>query len=591
MAWDADRLSRQLELGEDSRVEFKEVRFENNRVREPRPQRIADELASFGNTIGGVLIFSVTDAGDVRPVSRAQMDSLEALVGNVCAESIHPPLAFVTQRVDLPGKHPVLVVEVAQSPLAHRSPGGYLSRQGSSTRQLSPDALQRLFQRRGRAGLYGPDGRIVTGTGPNTLKPELVDRFMSSRVAQSTDAELVKLGMAREDESGALRATVAGILLCAEYPNRHIPGAVIEALRYRGTAQGRAEQLDAKTIAGPLDRQIADAARFVRLNTWTAARKAPGRVDIPQFSPRAVFEAIVNAVVHRDYTLASARIRLFVFDDRLELYSPGALPNTLSIDAMRVRQVTRNETLASLLRLLATGGIHGAGDRQYFLEQRGEGVPIIFEETHDLTGDYPSFDLIDDAELRLMVPAARPPARGIRGEIGVSAEGQPLAGATVLAIYPNKTWMQEQTDSFGRVDFDFHSALPITVFCSAPGRRGRVERNWRPPEALSLDLQALPAGGSIMFPEGGGHVPGLSGRLCPILDNLDRMYLYADNVAVDGGRPQPVDFKLNSPLRLTDIDGAERIVRFVDMIGKSALLEYEVPAKIRCDTATDDGAG
>ena len=80
-----------------------------------------------------------------------------------------------------------------------------------------------------------------------------------------------------------------------------------------------------------------------------------------------------------------------------------------------------------------------------------------------------------------------------------------------------------------------------------------------------------------MFAEGVGHLPNLTGRLNPILDDLDRMYLYAANVAIDEGKQQPVRFKLNQPLRLTDVNGVEWIVRFVEMIGTSVLLEYEFP--------------
>ena len=69
----------------------------------------------------------------------------------------------------------------------------------------------------------------------------------------------------------------------------------------------------------------------------------------------------------------------------------------------------------------------------------------------------------------------------------------------------------------------------------------------------------------------------MTGRLNPILDSRDRMYLYATNIAIDGGKQQPVHFKLNQPLLLTDGEGVERIVRFIDMIGKSTLLEYESP--------------
>ena len=576
MPWNSDSLLQQLELGEDSRVEFKEAVFAGNRVREPHRDSIADELAAFGNTIGGTLFFSVSDVGEVQSMNRQQMDALETFVSEICTDSIRPPLAFVTQRVAL-AVGPVLVVEVSQSALVHRSPGGYLARQGSSKRELSSEALHRLFQQRGRSGLVGPDEAIVAGTGPNTLDATLVDRFLSSRATEPATVQLTKLGLVREDDSGVTRATVAGVLLCTERPNTYVRGAVIEAVRYRGTVLGRASQHDAASITGPLDRQIRDAVNFVRLNTQVAARKAPGRVETPQFSPRAVFEAIVNAVVHRDYSIANGKIRLFIFDDRLELYSPGALPNTLPIEAMRNRQATRNETLASILRMLTVGDIDGAGDRQYFLEQRGEGVPIIYEQTRDLTGRDPQYELLGGTELRLTIPSARPPVADIEGEVSVSAAGRPLAGAHVVALYPNKTWVEGTTDTFGRVAFGFHSELPITVFCAAPGHGGHVGRDWRPSAPLSVQLDPLPTGGSVVFPERTGHLPGLAGRLNPILDNLDRMYLYATNVAIDEGKQQPVHFKLNQPLRLTDVNGVEWIVRFIEMLGNSAVLEYEPP--------------
>ena len=276
--------------------------------------------------------------------------------------------------------------------------------------------------------------------------------------------------------------------------------------------------------------------------------------------------------------MENAKIRLFIFDDRLELYSPGTLPNTLPIEAMRNRQATRNETLASILRRLAMGDIAGAGDRQYFLEQRGERVPIIYEQTRELTGRDPAYELLGGAELRLTIPSAHPPVTGIEGKVLVSAAGQPLAGAQVVALYPNKTWMEGKTDAFGRVGFGFHSELPITVFCAAAGHTAHVERDWHPPEPISVQLEPLPLGGSTVFAEGTGHLPDLTGRLNPILDNLDRMYLYATNVAIDEGKQQTVHFKLKQSLRLTDVNGFEWIVRFVEMIGKSALLEYEPPA-------------
>ena len=575
MLWDSARLLQQIELGEDSLVEFKEVFFTGNRVREPRRDSLADELAAFGNTVGGTVIFSVTDDSQVRPLDRPRMDALETFVREICGDSIRPPLPFVTQRLALPDGSAVLVVQVEQSVLVHKSPNGYFSRQGSSKRELPPEALRRLFQQRGRSGLLGPDEAVVAGTGPNTFDAALVARFLSSRSNEPDVVQLAKLGLVRDDDSGVARATFAGVLLCTARPDEWLRGAVVEAVRYRGTALGRASQHDAASITGPLDQQVRDAVNFVRLNTRVAARKDPGRVEVPQFSPRAVFEAIVNAVAHRDYSIENAKTRLFIFDDRLELYSPGALPNTLPIEAMRTRQATRNEALVSALRTLAVGDVDGAGDRQYFLEARGQGVPIIYEHTRDLTGRDPEYELLGGAELRLTVPSARPPVPGIEGEVAVSAAGAPLPGVHVVALYPNKTCVEAQTDTFGRVGFGFHSDLPITVFSAAPGYRASLVRDWRPPEPLSVELEPLPSGGSAVFTEGTGHLPDLAGRLNPTLDNLDRMYLSATNIAIDQGKPQPVHCKLNQPLRLTDVNGVECIVRFIEMLGRTALVEYE----------------
>ncbi len=575
--WTADALLRQIELGEDSRLELKEASVKGRKVIAPGRNALADELAALGNASGGTLVFSVTDRGQVRELGREEMDALEKLVYEICSDTIKPVLTYNAHRLALSEERAVLLIEVDQSPHVHKSPGGYLTRQGSSTRELSTEALQRLFQRRGRSGLLGPDELPVAETGQGTLDAALYNRFLSSRTLQPTTAELAKLGLLVEDDAGVNRATVAGVLLATERPDRHIPGAVIEAVGYRGNVLGKASQLDATTIVGPVDRQIREAVLFARRNTRVAARKAPGRVEIPQFSPRAVFEAVVNAVVHRDYSLESARTRMFIFDDRLELYSPGALANTLPIEALRTRQTTRNEALASLLRMLRVDDIHGAGDRQYFLELRGEGVPVIYEQTRELTGRDPRYEVIGGSELRVTLPSARPPVEGIEGEVLVSADGRPLAGAQVVVHYPNKTWMQAETDSFGRVRFGFHSDLPITVFCAAAGYAGQAEPGWHPPQPLNVSLEPLPGGGSTVFTEQTGQVPGLAGRLNPILDNLDRTYLYTTNVAVDEGKPQPVSFKLTRPLLLTDVHGSERIVRFLDMFGKSALLEYETP--------------
>ncbi len=118
---------------------------------------------------------------------------------------------------------------------------------------------------------------------------------------------------------------------------------------YSGNEKDAAKQIDAQDYTGPLDQQIIQTMRFAKRYNAVRAKKDIGRIDFPQYSMRAIFEAIVNAVVHRDYLKSSSKIRLFMFDDRIELYSPGALVNTVTVENIRYSQATRNELLARLL--------------------------------------------------------------------------------------------------------------------------------------------------------------------------------------------------------------------------------------------------
>jgi predicted HTH transcriptional regulator len=140
-----------------------------------------------------------------------------------------------------------------------------------------------------------------------------------------------------------------------------------------------------------------------------SAVKREGRRDLPQYDMTAVFEALVNAVAHRDYSIHGAKIRLRMFSDRLELYSPGAIPNTMTVDSLPYRQAARNEAITSLL---AKCGVPDSerdlSGRSAMMDKRGEGVQIILDNSERLSGKRPVFRLVDESELLLTIPAATP---------------------------------------------------------------------------------------------------------------------------------------------------------------------------------------
>ena len=575
MHYRVEEIESRLRSGEDSGWELKQVEFAGDRPQRPTRSDWADEIAAFANAAGGVVFAGVADDGAVIGMSRAQIANLDVLLVEVSTYTIKPPVRIRTHHKELSDGKLVLLAEAPESDSVHESPGGHYIRVGASKRRMAGDERLRLAQRRSQARFLWFDKQPVPGTGFRTLAEALWKPLLSAEGAAEPKVALGKLALLTDDEAGVLRATVAGVLLCTRKPERWLPNACITATRYRG-ADRASGQIDAREITGPLHEQIAGAVAFAARNMQVAARKDPARSDLPQYSEKALFEALVNAVVHRDYAMKGNRIRLSMFDERLEIQSPGALPNNLTVESMALRQSTRNEALTSILARMPVGGILGGGGRHYFMERRGDGVPMIRRETWELCGKYPEYRVVDDAEVLLVIPAAmqeRSPARAI---VSVRSGGRPLPGADLLLLFPNKTWKRATTDEQGEAAVDLHTTLlPMTVFAAAPGHAAHPERDWTPSErALAIDLDALPDGGSVIFPEATGHLPGLKGRLNPIRDTHDRTYLYASNIAINQGEQQPVHFVPGEELRLTDADGAELRVRIAAIVGRPALVEY-----------------
>ena len=167
-------------------------------------------------------------------------------------------------------------------------------------------------------------------------------------------------------------------------------------------------QLDAADITGPLHLQILDTCLFVAKNMKTAAFKDQGRMDWPQYDMTAVFEAVVNAVAHRDYSIYGSKIRLRLFENRLELYSPGGIPNSMGVEHLPHLQSARNEIITSLLAKCSLAAVIPGlvTGRRTMMDKRGEGVPLILDNSRRLSGREPEYRLIGDAELLLTIHAA-----------------------------------------------------------------------------------------------------------------------------------------------------------------------------------------
>lgn len=406
-------LLKQISLGEDSTLELKRIQIDKNKIVGPHRNSMADELAAMANTHTGIILLGVDDkTKTISGIPKNQLDLVETWVRNLCNDLIEPPLNCIIQKINLLDHNNIekfiIRIDVPKSLFVHQSSGGYFYRIGSSKRQMKPDFLARLFQQRSQTRLIRFDEQIVANSKLEDLKPQLWKRFKTI-LSPNDDLEFLNKIKMISSENNHFYPTISGILMASETPESFISNAFIQAVCYRNTQRNAAYQLDAKDITGPLDAQIQEACKFVERNMRIYAIKAPNRIEIPQFSMNAIFEAIVNAVAHRDYSIYGSKIRLHVFSDRVEIFSPGAITNTMTIASLSERQSTRNELLSSLLARCPMNVNAVGSQRSFIMDKRGEGVPIILFESENLSKCKPIYQLIDDSELKLTIFAAKSP--------------------------------------------------------------------------------------------------------------------------------------------------------------------------------------
>lgn len=394
----------QLRAGEDSLAEFKEIRMGQRGVTAPHPEDLAGEIVAFANGDGGVLFLGVADDGTVIGLPPDAVSTVERWVVDVATNNCDPPIRPIVRKMLLTEgaqERLLLLVEIKKSIYVHRTRGGrYYTRVGSSKRDLTAAELARLFQQRGRMFVF--DEQLVPAASEADLDGDLLTAFFGDLAVPREDI-ILNTRVVGIDEEGVRRPSVAGLLAFGRKPHQYLPSAYIEAAVYRGTALDSDELVHSARITGPVATQIDEAVAFVDRFMLRPARKPLGREEYPQYALRAVYEAIVNAVAHRDYSLTGAKIRLFLFADRLELYSPGGLPNTITLENMPYRVFTRNQLLVSFLSRMRSPAFG-----RIYLESRGEGVRRILEESERHSGRRPEYRLLGE-ELLLTIWAKPSP--------------------------------------------------------------------------------------------------------------------------------------------------------------------------------------
>lgn len=357
----SSQLKKQIALGEDSLHQFKvDVRNADS---------LAAEMVAFANSDGGTIFIGVADDGTLPGLSNKDVSRVNQLISNAASQHIRSPLTVQTENVPAADQSRVIIILTVpkgiDKPYFDKNGVIWLKSGADKRRVNSKEELRRLFQ---SVDQFHAD-ELPTKASVDKLDKLRFRDFLRDiyRADFPEDPQhLLQLlqNMNLAADNGMLN--LAGVLLFAEKPEWIKPQFVLKAIRYPGTDIHSNTYLDTEDFAGPLGKIFDDSLAFVMRNLHKIQAghgvNSPGTPEIPA----SVFEELlVNALVHRDY-LVSAPIRLFIFDDRIEIINPGHLPNNLTVDKIRAGNSNiRNPILISYIAkgLLPYKGI-GSGIRR-----------------------------------------------------------------------------------------------------------------------------------------------------------------------------------------------------------------------------------
>lgn len=382
----SDDLRRLISAGPDERVAFAPANA--------GPAKLAETLAALANTHGGALLVGMSAAG--RPTGIADTGEAQLTLRTAGLLASPPLILPLPQTVDIEGKAVCLIEVPPGLPHVYSVDGRYLTRTGAQNRLLSAGELSALLLARGETGF---ESRPVPNAALDDLDPAPVQAFLERLgylLAGAGDITVAQMRTLSEDHewSKALLArgcltqtgsgpvpTYAGVLLFGRQPQRFVRNAQITLVRYAGPQMG--DEFLRHDAVGALPEQIRQAEAFVTANMRRGMRLSGfTRQETAEYPLGVVREAIVNAVAHRDYAVRGDDIRVLMFSDHMEVYSPGRLPGHVTLDNLATERFSRNEAIVQALSDLGFVERLGYGINRMVASMAESGLPApIFEET------------------------------------------------------------------------------------------------------------------------------------------------------------------------------------------------------------------
>lgn len=380
MSVSIEDIRRMIASGESQTVEFKRDLSQRS--------EFASEMIAFANTDGGTILLGVEDDGTITGIKDIDRN-LEALA-SLCRDNCRPSLYPQIEAVAIDGTTVVSITisrKLRTQPPYENNSGQCYVRVGSTKQLASQYKRAQLME---RAGLYRFEEAPIPRSSLKDLRLddfreyfEKVSRMTVADTGDTIENLLEQTRVAVRDESGELRPTVAGMLVFGAHPQSFLPGSRISVGQFEGSFAGEHAMRNIEEFIGNLPRMIEEVTRYVNGVTRPPFHlRGVVRVDGEALPLTVLREAIINAVVHRDYSIEGNQVRVLIFADAIQLRSPGGLTNSMTLDKIRgYNHETRNPLLAQFLR------------RLNIMEDFGRGIPAMIQAMKVFNHSEPHFEI------------------------------------------------------------------------------------------------------------------------------------------------------------------------------------------------------
>lgn len=326
-----------IKAGENSRVEFKQDTINQ--------ESLLQEIVAFANTEGGIIIFGIHDkTHSIIGLTKKQTDDIDKKIANITNDLIRPFLQIITDTTLIDNKLLLIITIPKGSNKPYNTKGAIYIRQGTTKRLVSDkDEILRFYQSSGN--LYA-DEMIVENTSIKDIDLDKIKDYLDAQkksVSNIDERLLINLGVIKDE-----KLTLGGLLFFGNNPQQYKPVFLIKAVSFFGNSIGGNDYRENLNIQGTIPEMFDAGVRFFKNNLKHTQQgqnfNSPGILEISRI---AIEELLQNALVHRDY-LRNSSIRLLIFDNRIEIISPGKLPNNLTIENIKLgNAVARNNLLVS----------------------------------------------------------------------------------------------------------------------------------------------------------------------------------------------------------------------------------------------------